>query len=230
MFKTKQTLTFTVIFFCLSASAGSDKTAQGGDADASQESLSTAKSTTAALKASDFFQPVRQSYQRDASWPDRLEFESRLVSTQAFRRELSKHSWRVMFHCDGRPIEVAKLKSLPNGVQNPGLEFSFTEDGSMSRKTFRYQDAKPKADDELEFDDLQDSYLVMSLGKGQFRLNYKNGLQPQVFSVLRVKQTDETVLEVANENAKPVHLQKLKVCPNGELAKELYVSSADTKN
>lgn len=154
------------------------------------------------------------------------------MSALALRQELAKHPWRVLYHCSGQPIAVEKLKTLPNGVQNPGLEFSFTNDGKMLRKTFRFRDAKPERDDNLRFDKLEDTYLILSAGKGQFQVEHKE-LGPvgtQTFSVLHVKETDEIVIEVSNPNEKPVDMQKRKVCANGELAKELYISKSDFKN
>jgi|GEM_PF-5233085 len=221
---------FAITFFCLSAFADDDTTAQGGDSTQAQQNSGAAFKATPEFNAGNFFQPIRKTFERDPNW--QLTLAPTTMSTSLFLQELRNHSWRAVYHCSGQPIEAVKLKRLPDGFQNPGMEFSFSQDGVMSRKPVRFRDAKPDPENEIQVENFKDSFLAVSLGNGRFGIDYK-GLGPhghQTFTVLRVREKDEIVLEVVDDNAKPGDLQKLKVCPTGELAKELYISSADFKN
>jgi hypothetical protein len=159
------------------------------------------------LTASNFFQPIRSSYQRNPEWPERLALDPYEMWPDDFRNELKKHTWRMVYECYGRPLTSAYLDLLDvmDGYLNPGAEFLFDET-IAHRMTFRYPDAKPTDVDETETFDVP--YSVGKYGM-VFEIKYGQPVNPADVQPARVRETGETVLEFVD-----FHVSKVN-CPEG---------------
>jgi hypothetical protein len=170
------------------------------------------------LTASNFFQPLRPSFARSPEWPQQLHLVYNKIWADDFGAVLQAHTWRIVFECDGGPVSAAYLQSLKllEGYYSSGIEFRYDEQ-LAHRTTFLYRDAKAERDETEQ--DIDAPYSVVSFSNEWYSIRYgkslhqapedNESLNPADVQPVRVKETNELVLEIFNN-----HTTK-EVCPNG---------------
>lgn len=161
--------------------------------------------------AEEFLYPIKPGVDR-SHLPEFLTFEVvREMDLETLKSKLQEHSWKSLFHCNGRALTVdmfSKSKHL-DGVINQSLveTYSFNGDQGVLDQTFYPPEINPENHPQTE-NRTFNIVNIENLGEGIFKFNYKQA-QPEVFTIIKARETNEILIQSAPVN-------RAGLCPNGE--------------
>lgn len=173
------------------------------------------------LSAANFFQPLRESQDRNPKWPARLELTDKTVTIPELKTELLKHSWRGVFHCNGTPVSAEYLASVRtyDGFSRSGMDFKFSK-SEVQRTDYLYPDS-PVTEVDPDVNDTQGYHVFLSQDM-RIRMTFEDLYGDEAprawlgvwIKVVYIPLTDETLVEF--ESAK-------KLCPDGSPLRHVLV-------